>query len=116
MSEHRHSFEQRFERSIPSCTVKVWECRCGAWNIRHFGCFNQRHDQDTLATLAAALEALQKYGKHGILCMYGLLPSGIHRQTFTPKEDMRLEAASIKECACGLLAAIATPEEARERR
>ena len=54
MSEqHSHHFEQRFERSVPSCTVKVWECPCGAWNIRHFGCHNQGHDQDTLATIAA---------------------------------------------------------------
>lgn len=61
---HSHSFEQRFERSIPSCTVKVWECPCGAWNIRHFGCFNPGHDQNTLATLAAALEALEEAQQH----------------------------------------------------
>ena len=56
---HRHRFEQKYERSIPSCTVKVWECPCGVWSIRHFGCFNANHDQDSLAT-ANALLAQQK--------------------------------------------------------
>lgn len=56
---HRHRFEQKYERSIPSCTVKVWECPCGVWQIRHFGCFNANHDPDSLATATALLAQLK---------------------------------------------------------
>ncbi len=56
---HRHSFDQKYERSIPSCTVKVWECPCGVWLIRHFGCFNPNHDQNSLATSNALLAELR---------------------------------------------------------
>lgn len=61
MKKHSHRFEQRLESNRPGCTVKVFECPCGAWNIRHFGCFNQGHDQDTLATLTAAQKDLKEY-------------------------------------------------------
>lgn len=34
-------------------------------------------------------------------CNFGLLPPGVSRRSYSAKEDVRLEAASIKECICG---------------
>ena len=60
-AKHLHRFEQQYERSVPSCTVKVWECPCGVWSIQHFGCFNANHlDQDSLATSKALLAELKE--------------------------------------------------------
>ena len=63
--------------------------------------------------LTKAQEALKKYGIHENLCRYGLLPQGIHRQSFSAKEDGRMERAAIKECSCGLLAAYVDAEAAK---
>jgi len=61
-------------------------------------------------------KALEEYGKHGLGCTFGLLPAGVHRQSFSNKENERLKRASIKECTCGFRAAIdITPEEAKEK-
>ena len=51
-------------------------------------------------------EALAKYGKHSLRCRYGQLPPGVTRKWFSRLENERLEVASIKECVCGLRAAI----------
>ena len=51
-------------------------------------------------------KALERYGTHENLCRYGLLPSGVRRHSYSLHEDERMEAAAIKECACGLRAAI----------
>ena len=76
------------------------------WGPEYRVAMCEHHVMERLARLPAALEALKKYGKHGILCRYGLLPEGESRQDFSIQEDERLEAMSTKECTCGLLAAI----------
>ncbi|MCH7553387.1 MAG: hypothetical protein IIC82_05280 [Chloroflexi bacterium] len=77
-----------------------------------------RAENARLLALAERLkEALKDYGIHGLGCRYGLLPRGIHRQSFSPKENARLEKASIKECTCGFRDALAlTPAEALEKK
>jgi hypothetical protein len=38
MAEHRHSYHQHFESKGRTCTVKLFECPCGTWRLRHYGC------------------------------------------------------------------------------
>ena len=64
-----------------------------------------RAERDRYKALAERRGEAEKYGKHGILCRYGLLPEGESRQDFSIQEDERLEAVSIKKCTCGLRAA-----------
>ncbi len=45
-------------------------------------------------------------------CNFGLLPPGVSRRSFSAKEDVRLEAASIKECICGYNDTVAALERA----
>ena len=56
-------------------------------------------------------KALEEYGKHVLGCTFGLLPAGVHRQSFSTKENERLKRASIKECTCGFRAAIEEEEK-----
>ena len=41
-------------------------------------------------------------------CVYGLLPPGVSRRSFSTKEDERIEKASIKDCVCGYNTAVDT--------
>ncbi len=64
-------------------------------------------DRDRYKALAERRKkALERYGKHENLCRYGLLPPGVRRHSCSLHEDERMEAAAIKECTCGLRAAI----------
>ena len=116
----------RIEDGYLMCTVCCtgMRCECGPGeHVSREGCPNCLGKSgsifaDTSPAAAALLAqgerlktALEKYGKHGVLCRYGLLPEGESRQDFSIQEDERLEAMSIKKCTCGFLAALAPGEQ-----
>ena len=58
MSEHRHSYSPRFDKSTTTCTVKLFECPCGYWRLRHYGCHGNWDSAALERELRTALEVV----------------------------------------------------------